>query len=74
MMSVIDDDKSKGFFTELVDQWVIMSEYDPELKDGLKWVDEQSKKTGLNFYDQIFEILYKQNINKKAKDWLNKRN
>ena len=62
------------FFTNMVDELVEFSEHDPELSDGIKWLDRQAQKKGLSFYDMVFEILYKHDVNSKAKDWLNSRN
>ena len=66
--------ESHTFFTNMVDELVEFSEHDPELSDGIKWLDGQAQKTGLSFYDMVFEILYKHDVNSKAKDWLNSRN
>ena len=65
---------SHTFFTNMVDELVEFSEHDPELSDGIKWLDRQAQKKGLSFYDMVFEILYKHDVNSKAKDWLNSRN
>ncbi len=65
---------SHTFFTNMVDELVEFSEHDPELSDGIKWLDGQAQKKGLSFYDMVFEILYKHDVNSKAKDWLNSRN
>jgi hypothetical protein len=53
---------------------VEFSEFDPELSDGIKWLDDQAQKKGITFYDMVFEVLYKHDVNSKAKDWLNTRN
>ena len=66
--------ESRTFFTNMVDELVEFSEHDPELSDGIKWLDSQAQKKGLSFYDMVFEILYKNDVNSKAKDWLNSRN
>jgi len=66
--------ESRTFFTNMVDELVEFSEHDPELSDGIKWLDSQAQKKGLSFYDMVFEILYKHDVNSKAKDWLNSRN
>ena len=65
---------SHTFFTNMVDELVEFSEHDPELSDGIKWLDGQAQKKGLTFYDMVFEILYKHDVNSKSKDWLNSRN
>ena len=66
--------ESHSFFTKMVDELVEFSEYDPELADGIKWLDEQAQKKGVSFYDMVFEVLYKHDVNSKAKQWLNSRN
>ena len=66
--------ESQTFFSKMVDELVEFSEYDPELADGIKWLDEQAQKKGITFYDMVFEVLYKHDVNSKAKDWLSTRN
>ena len=63
-----------SFFTKMVDELIEFSEYDPELADGIKWLDEQAQKKGVSFYDMVFDVLYKHDITSKAKQWLNSRN
>ena len=62
------------FFTKMIDELVEFSEYDPELSDGIKWLDAQAQKKGLTFYDMVYQVLYRHDVNSKAKDWLNSRN
>ncbi len=66
--------ESHSFFSKMVDELVEFSEYDPELADGIKWLDVQAQKKGITFYDMVFEVLYKHDVNSKAKDWLKTRN
>jgi len=66
--------ESQTFFTKMVDELVEYSEQDPELSDGLKWLDGEAQKKGLTFYDMVYEVLYKHDVNSKAKEWLNSRN
>ena len=66
--------ESYSFFTRMVDELVEFSEHDTELSDGIKWLDSQAQKKGLSFYDMVFEVLYKHDVNSKAKEWLNSRN
>ena len=62
--------ESQAFFSKMVDELVEFSEFDPELSDGIKWLDNQALKKGITFYDMVFEVLYKHDVNSKAKDWL----
>ena len=66
--------ESQTFFTKMVDELVEFSEHDPELSDGLKWLDGEAQKKGLSFYDMVYDVLYKHDVNSKAKEWLNSRN
>ena len=59
--------ESQTFFTKMVDELVEFSEYDPELSDGIRWLDEQAQKKGLSFYDMFYQVLYKHDVNSKAK-------
>lgn len=66
--------ESHSFFTKMVDDLVDFAQYDSELADGIKWLDEQARKKGISFYDMVFEVLYKHDVNSRAKQWLNSRN
>lgn len=61
------------FFTRMVDELVQFAEFDQELADGIRWIDGQAQKKGISFYDMVFEVLYRHDMNSKAKDWLNDR-
>ena len=66
--------ESHSFFTKMVDELIQFAEYDPELDENIKWLDLQGQKKGISFYDMVFEVLYRHDINSKAKKWLNHRN
>ena len=59
-----------SFFTKMVDELVEFSVYDPELADGIKWLDGQAQQKGISFYDMVYEVLYKHDTNNRAKEWL----
>ena len=61
--------KTNTFFTNMVDELIDFSEHDPELKDGIKWLDMKSKEKEISFYDMVFEVLQKHDIAVKAKAW-----
>lgn len=61
-------------FTQMVDELVELSEYDPELADGIRWLDEQARTKGITFYDMVFEVLYRHDVSSKAQDWIRTRN
>jgi len=60
----------QGFFTKMVDELVAFADYDQELKDGMRWLDEQAQKEGVSFYDKVYEVLYRHDVRNKAKEWL----
>ena len=62
------------FFRKMVDELVEFAQYDPELEDGIRWLDDQSRKKGITFYDMVFQVLYKHDVNQKASEWLRTRN
>ena len=66
--------KSQNFFRKMVDELVEFSAHDPELADGIKWLDGQAQKKGITFYDMVFEVLYSHDVTSKAKNWLKTRN
>lgn len=61
--------KTNTFFTNMVDELIDFSEHDPELKDGIIWLDMKSKEKEISFYDMVFEVLQKHDIAVKAKAW-----
>ncbi len=59
----------------MVDHLVEFAEYDPELKKGIQWIDKDYlKDSNLDFYQKVYDILYRKEIHDKAKEWLNDRN
>ncbi len=61
-------------FQMLVDELIEFSKKDPELADGIKWLDEQAIKQGVTFYDKVYEILFQYDVSQNAKKWLNDKN
>ncbi|MEO9321261.1 MAG: hypothetical protein ABI361_11355 [Nitrososphaera sp.] len=57
-------------FMSIIDDLVVMSENDTELADGLRWIDTQSQKNGLTFYEMALIVLRKHMAERKAKEWL----
>ena len=41
--------KSHNFFKKMVNELVDFSEFDPELADGIKWLDAQAQKKESHF-------------------------
>ncbi len=63
------DDK----FMEMVDELVRLADDDEELFEGIKWIDNESKKLGISFYEMFFIVLQKHLADERAKEWLSER-
>ena len=57
-------------FMGIIDDLVVMSENDSELAEGLRWIDAQSQKNGVTFYEMAMLILRKHMAERRAKEWL----
>lgn len=66
--------ESETFFSRMVDELVEFSEHDPELAEGIKWLDDQARRRGITFYDMVFEVLYKHGVDAQAQKWFATRN
>ena len=60
-------------FMGIIDDLVVMSESDSELAEGLKWIDAQSQKNGITFYEMAMMILRKHMAERRAREWLKDR-
>ena len=60
-------------FIGIIDDLVVMSENDTDLAEGLRWIDAQSQKNGVTFYEMALVILRKHMAERKAKEWLNNK-
>ena len=69
MASEADDEK----FIKVVDDLVVSAEGDPELAEGLKWIDIQSRRNGVTFYEMALIILKKHLAERKAREWMSAR-
>jgi len=61
------------FFIKMIDNLVDFADHDPELKDGLAYVDKQAQEKGVSFYDMVYQILYKHDLAAKAKEWVDNK-
>jgi hypothetical protein len=57
-------------FIEMIDDLVVMSEEDSELAEGLRWIDLQSQKNEMTFYEMAMTILRKHLVERRAKEWM----
>jgi len=60
----------QGIFTKMIDSLVEYSNSDPELADGIRWIDGQAQKKGIDFYDMVYEVLMTHDSRQRAKEWM----
>ena len=70
---MIESEADDENFMKVVDDLVVCAEEDPELAQGLKWIDIQSRKNGITFYEMALIVLKKHMAQRKAKEWLQAR-
>lgn len=57
-------------FTGIIDDLILTSNNDTKLAETIRWIDMQSKKKGISFYDMTYIIADKQLSKKRAQQWL----
>jgi hypothetical protein len=43
---------------------------DAELRDGIRWVEDEAARQGVSFYEMAFQIIEKYLAERSAKRWL----
>ena len=59
-----------GLFTRVVDDLILRSLNDTKLAESIRWIDIQSQKNGISFYEMAYIITDKQMTKKRAQEWL----
>lgn len=67
MIATMPGDRLDDQFIRLVDELVVSAGKDPELIRGLKWIDMQSRKNGISFYEMAFMVLKKHEAENRAR-------
>ena len=62
--------KIHALFTRVIDDLILDSRNDTKLAETIKWIDMQSQKNGISFYEMAFIITDKQMTKKRAQEWL----
>lgn len=62
-----------GAFKRIVDDLILQSEKDVKLAESIRWIDLQSQKNMINFYEMAYYIADKQLSNRRAHEWLKGR-
>jgi hypothetical protein len=71
-LNIPTDDKY-AFFKKMVDELVDFGQYDPDLKEGLEWLDNKAREQGCSFYDMVFQVLGNYDQNARVKKWVRDR-
>ena len=56
-------------FIKIVDDLILKSGDDTKLAEGIRWIDLQSQKNTVSFYEMAYSIVDKQLIKKRAQQW-----
>jgi hypothetical protein len=67
---VLTTNKIHAFFTRVIDDLILNSRNDTKLAETIRWIDMQSQKNGISFYEMAFIITDKQMTKKRAQEWL----
>jgi hypothetical protein len=59
-----------ALFTRVIDDLILNSQNDTKLAESIRWIDMQSQKNGISFYEMAFIITDKQMTKKRAQEWL----
>jgi hypothetical protein len=68
---VLTTNKINALFTRVIDDLILNSRNDTKLAETIRWIDMQSQKNGISFYEMAFIITDKQMTKKRAQEWLN---
>jgi len=61
--------KDREYFMKMVDESVMESDMDKELKEGFNYLDELAYKQKISFYDLILQIYEKHELEERIKEW-----
>jgi hypothetical protein len=70
---VLTTNKIHPLFTRVIDDLILNSRNDKKLAATIRWIDMQSQKNGISFYEMAFIITDKQMTKKRAQKWLKTR-
>jgi hypothetical protein len=66
---VLTTNKIHALFTRVIDDLILNSRNDTKLAETIRWIDMQSQKNGISFYEMAFIITDKQMTKKRAQEW-----
>jgi hypothetical protein len=57
-------------FLKIVDDLILKSGNDTKLAESLQWIDFQSRKNQVNFYEMAYILTDRQLAKKRAQQWV----
>jgi hypothetical protein len=60
-------------FIKIVDDLILKSGDDIKLAESIRWIDLQSQKNTVGFYEMAYTIVDRQLIKKRAQEWMVRR-
>jgi hypothetical protein len=57
-------------FLKIVDDLILKSGNDTKLAESLRWIDFQSRKNQVNFYEMTYILTDRQLAKKRAQQWV----
>jgi hypothetical protein len=57
-------------FLKIIDDLILKSGNDPRLAESLRWIDFQSRKNQVNFYEMAYFLTDRQLAKKRAQQWV----
>jgi hypothetical protein len=58
-----------SLFARIIDDLILSSRNDTKLAESIRWIDMQSQKNGISFYEMAYIISNKQITKKRAQEW-----
>ena len=57
-------------FLKIIDDLILNSESDTKLAESIQWIDFQSRKNEVNFYEMAYILTDRQLAKKRAQQWV----
>ena len=57
-------------FLKIIDDLILKSENDTKLAESIQWIDFQSRKNEVNFYEMAYNLTDRQLAKKRAQQWV----
>ena len=69
----MSDEAADLVLKQMLDDIILGAKKDSELEGGIKWIDEQGTKQGVDFYEVAIPLIRRYCAEKRAREWNNSR-